>query len=101
MATAVVAPLSGTTSIAPGLRSLARRRVTSASWPMSDPNGPATVDLVEIRMILDGIDPPTGRLQVTSGAGPARDEEGDIPFTGWLGLLRALYLVTGSGPENR
>jgi hypothetical protein len=70
---------------------------------MSDPNGPATVSLVEIRLILDRIDPPTGRLQVTSSAGPARDEdeEADIAFTGWLGLLRALYLVTGSGRENR
>ena len=69
---------------------------------MSDPNGPATVNLVEIRLILDRIDPPTGRLRVTSSAEPARAEgRGDIPFTGWLGLLRALYLVTGGGPENR
>ena len=68
---------------------------------MSDPNGPATVSLVEIRLILDRNDPPTGRLQVTSSAGPDRDEGADIPFTGWLGLLRALYLVTGRGPENR
>ena len=52
-------------------------------------------------MVLDGIDPPMGRLQVTSGAGHARDEELEVSFTGWLGLLRALYLVTGSGPGNR
>ena len=58
---------------------------------MSGPNGPAIVDRVEIRVVLDGIDPPIGRLQVTSGAGPARDEEPEVPFTGWLGLLRALY----------
>jgi hypothetical protein len=64
---------------------------------MSDPDGPATVNMVEIRVILDSIDPPAGRLRVTSGAWRARDEEPDIPFTGWLGLLRALYLVTGSG----
>jgi hypothetical protein len=75
--------------------------MTSASWPMSDPGGPASVNLVEIRVVLDGTDPPTGRLQVTSGAGAARGAEPDIAFTGWLGLLRALYLVTGSGPENR
>jgi len=56
---------------------------------------------VEICVILDRIDPPMGRLQVTSGAGHAQDEEPEISFTGWLGLLRALYLVTGSGPENR
>ena len=68
---------------------------------MSDPNGPATVNLVEIRVILDRTDPPMGRLQVASGAEPARDEEPEISFTGWLGLLRALYLATGSGPQNR
>ena len=47
-------------------------------------------------MILDSTDPPAGRLRVTPGAGPAEDEQPDVPFTGWLGLLRALYLVTGS-----
>jgi hypothetical protein len=101
MATDVVAPPLETTSIASGLRSLARGYVTSASWPTYDRHGPATVNLVEIRLILARIDPPTGRLQVTSCAGTARNEEAEIPFTGWLGLLRALYLVTGSGPENR
>jgi hypothetical protein len=68
---------------------------------MSDTSRPATVNPVEIRLILDRIDPPTGRLQITSRAGPARDEGAEIPFTGWLGLLRALYLVTGSGQGNR
>jgi hypothetical protein len=68
---------------------------------MSDPNGPGTVDLVEIRVILDRIDPPMGRLQVTSSAGHVQDEAPEFSFTGWLGLLRALYLVTGSGPQNR
>jgi hypothetical protein len=52
---------------------------------------------MEIRLVLDSVDPPTGRLQVTSGAGHVRDERREVPFTGWLGLLRALYLVTGSG----
>jgi hypothetical protein len=52
---------------------------------------------VEIRVMLDSIDLPTGRLRVTSGAGHGRDEQPDVSFTGWLGLLRALYLVTGSG----
>ena len=68
---------------------------------MSDPDRPGNVDLVEIYVILDRIDPPMGRLQVTSGAEPAQDAEPEISFTGWLGLLRALYLVTGSGPQNR
>jgi len=39
--------------------------------------------LVEIRLSLDTIDP----------GGPAAREAG---FCGWLGLLRALYEVTGS-----
>jgi hypothetical protein len=34
---------------------------------------------------------------VMAGAGPAGDGQRDVCFTGWLGLLRALYLVTGSG----
>jgi hypothetical protein len=72
--------------------------MTSANWPMSNPNGPGTVNLVEISVVLDGTDPPTGRLRVTSGAGPTRGMEPEIPFSGWLGLLRALYMVTGIGP---
>jgi hypothetical protein len=55
------------------------------------------VDRVEIRVILDSVDPPAGCLQVASGTRPARDGQRDVSFTGWLGLLRALYLVTGSG----
>ena len=64
---------------------------------MSDPHPCGTVDRVEIRVILDSLDPPAGRSRVTSGAGPAWDERQVVCFTGWLGLLRALYLVTGSG----
>jgi hypothetical protein len=55
------------------------------------------VEGVEIRVILDSVDPPAGRLRVVSGAGQAGDGQGDVPFTGWLGLLRALSVVTGSG----
>jgi hypothetical protein len=51
---------------------------------------------MEIRVILDSTDPPTGRLRVTSGPRAGRNGQADVPFTGWLGLLRALYLVTGS-----
>jgi hypothetical protein len=56
------------------------------------------VERVEIRVILDSLDPPAGRLRVISGDGPVGDEQQGVRFTGWLGLLRALYLVTGSGP---
>jgi hypothetical protein len=52
---------------------------------------------MEIRVILDSVDPLAGRLRVTSGDRPAPDGRQDVGFTGWLGLLRALYLVTGSG----
>lgn len=90
-----------TTSIALELRSLTRRHMTSASWLMSNANEPGTVNLVEIRVVLDMTDPPTGRLQVTSSADPARGMEPEFSFTGWLDLLRALYVVTGSGPEDR
>ena len=52
---------------------------------------------VEIRVVLDRVEPPAGRLGVVPGAGhahrPGNDDE--IRFTGWLGLLRALYEVTG------
>jgi hypothetical protein len=59
---------------------------------------------VEIHVVLDTIDPPAGHLQVTSSAGRARHDRGqacdempEVSFTGWLDLLRALSLVTGSG----
>ena len=51
---------------------------------------------VEIRIVLDRLDPPEGHLQVTSGAGREQDEMAEVSFAGWLGLLRALSLVTGS-----
>jgi hypothetical protein len=62
-------------------------------------------ELVEIRIQMDRVDPPAGRLLIVADAdrGPGRPE-GDIRFTGWLGLLRALYEATGApgarpGPE--
>ncbi len=53
---------------------------------------------MEIRIILDRAEPPAGRLRAVPDPGhchAGQDEE--IRFTGWLGLLRALYEVTG-GP---
>jgi hypothetical protein len=56
---------------------------------------------VEIRIVLDRAEPPGGCLWVARGPGQAHDcggEEG-ISFSGWLGLLRALYEVTAApGP---
>ena len=51
---------------------------------------------VEIRIVLDRVEPPAGRLRVVlapeQASGPPAGQE--IGFTGWLGLLRALYEVT-------
>jgi hypothetical protein len=53
---------------------------------------------VEIRIVLDQAEPPAGRLRVVPGAGQPRlpATAGEIRFTGWLGLLKALYQVTGA-----
>ena len=60
---------------------------------------------VEIRIVLDRADPPAGRLRVVRAPGqhPGPRAGQEIGFTGWLGLLRALYEVTaepgqGAGP---
>ena len=51
---------------------------------------------MQIRIILDRAEPPAGRLRVVrapgQAPGPGADQE--IGFSGWLGLLRALYEVT-------
>jgi hypothetical protein len=60
-----------------------------------------TMGRVEIRIVLDRVEPPGGRLRVVPGAGHAHRPGNDVEirFTGWLGLLRALYEVTGAaGP---
>jgi hypothetical protein len=51
---------------------------------------------VEIRIVLEVVEPPTGRLWVVRDPGQAHHPGGEqgISFTGWLGLLRALYEVT-------
>jgi hypothetical protein len=60
---------------------------------------------MEIRISLDRVEPPSGSLRLVSGAEPpprqATGQEGEeVPFTGWLGLLRALYQVVGSPGER-
>jgi hypothetical protein len=57
---------------------------------------------VEIRISLDRIDPPAGRLRVMPGpgAGAGSPAARELPFTGWLGLLRVLYEVTGSSASG-
>lgn len=53
---------------------------------------------MEIRIVLDRVEPPGGRLRVVPDPGHAHrpEKEEEIRFTGWLGLLRALYEVTGA-----
>jgi hypothetical protein len=53
---------------------------------------------VEIRVVLDRVEPPAGCLRVVPSAGHAHrpGDDDEIRFTGWLGLLRALYEVTGA-----
>ena len=57
---------------------------------------------MEIRIVLDRAEPPAGRLRVVRdpghAAGPRAGQE--IGFTGWLGLLRALYEVTAEPGEG-
>lgn len=57
---------------------------------------------VEIRIWLDQLDPPAGRLRRV-GAGTQRVgdavEVAEARFTGWLGLLRALDRLIGSPAE--
>jgi hypothetical protein len=65
---------------------------------MLPPGNPGHDGRVEILISLDTTDPPVGKLRVTPGPGsaPGRGGDKEFRFTGWLGLLRALYEVTGS-----
>ena len=58
---------------------------------------------VEIRIVLDRAEPPAGRLRVVPAPGqvPGPRAEQDIGFSGWLGLLRALYEVTAEPGQGR
>lgn len=77
---------------------------------------PITMGQVEIRIELDRIEPPAGRLWAMPypewATGTERDGDagadygsagrgsagrGQIRFAGWLGLLRALYEITAAG----
>jgi len=55
--------------------------------------GARTMGCVEIRIVLDAVEPPVGRLRVVRDAGQAYRPcaEQEVGFTGWLGLLRTLY----------
>lgn len=68
------------------------------------PAAPGDDEQVEIRIQMDEVDPLAGRLRVVAGGRWVPGPPGDLCFTGWLGLLRALYEATGEpggrpGPE--
>lgn len=71
---------------------------TSAGWPMLLAGNLGNAGRVEILISLDTIDPPAGQLRVASatGSAPERGTDREFRFAGWLGLLRALYDVTGA-----
>jgi len=60
------------------------------------------MERVEIRIVLDRAEPPAGRLRVVRAPGqdPGPRAGQEIGFTGWLGLLRALYEVTADLGEG-
>jgi hypothetical protein len=64
--------------------------------------GAGTMGGVEIRIVLDRAEPPAGRLRVVRAPGqdPGPRTDREIGFTGWLGLLRALYEVTAEPGED-
>jgi hypothetical protein len=56
---------------------------------------------VEIRIVLERAEPPAGHLRVVGAPGqdPGPRAGQEIGFSGWLGLLRALYEVTAEPGE--
>ena len=55
---------------------------------------------MEILMSLDRVEPPAGRIRVMPG--PAgRGASHEVRFAGWLGMLRALYEVTGAAATGQ
>ena len=57
---------------------------------------------MEVVIWLDTVEPPAGSVRRVAGTdlpGPGAEATG-VEFTGWLGLLRALYEVIGSRGER-
>jgi hypothetical protein len=54
---------------------------------------------MEVRISLDQSEPPMGTLTVTGGPQEPGRTESSVPFTGWLGLLRALSDAIGSSSD--
>ena len=77
----------------------------AADWPMSPDEACRTVAAVELRVIFEPGEPPCGHV-VAMPAFRAGDGEpacpqpaAEIPFTGWLGLLRVLSDLVARAPD--
>ncbi len=47
-----------------------------------------------LRIVLDGVEPPCGVVRAVAGPDASKAPDSDeVPFVGWLGLLRALAEV--------
>ncbi len=69
---------------------------------MSPPVSPDNHGWVEIRIYLDSVERPAGRLRVLSGLADALNVQDELPFTGWLGMLRALNeVIAGPGTVTK
>ena len=64
--------------------------------------GAGTMGVWRSVSVLDRAEPPAGRLRVVRAPGqaPGSRTDQEIGFTGWLGLLRALYEVTAEPGEG-
>ena len=55
---------------------------------------------MEIRIVLDRAEPPAGHLRVVDSGQAHEPHAGqEVGFSGWLGLLRALYEVTAESGD--
>jgi len=79
-----------------GLAGIGQLADVAGRWSLDDGG-------MEIRIVLEVVEPPAGRLWVVCGPGQGQHPGSgrEISFTGWLGLLRALYEVTAAaGPGS-
>jgi hypothetical protein len=54
---------------------------------------------MEIRIVLDATEPPTGHLELVD---PDQGRSTDVtPFSGWLGLIYALEVAVGRRDPSR
>ena len=56
---------------------------------------------MEVHIWLDQSEPPVGRLTVTGPPAEPGHDEWSAPFTGWLGLLRALSRAIAPAGDSR